>query len=111
MKFKIGDKVKIIKSNVFYDTGKNKDLGFMGEIVDCNADMYDYTVKFDKEYSFTHDCDNYTENLYRWYNSDNLGLVKENNMKTNLFANGNFILIDSKWGIIIDNIIIYESGQ
>lgn len=49
MKFKVGDRVKVIKSN--YCTGADK--GLIGTVV---GKYHGYAVEFDKAYIFTHSC-------------------------------------------------------
>ena len=69
MKFKIGDRVKVVKSN--YCTGEDK--GLIGTVVWLG---WDYIVEFDKAYYFTHSCGGVCPNLNgRFYDDDELELV------------------------------------
>ena len=73
-KFKVGDKVRIVGTD---NCGKS-DIGLVGVITcESTASGYDWTVRFDKEYDFTHVGDGVDDFRYRWYKSEWLELVEE----------------------------------
>lgn len=116
MKFEIGDKVKIIKSNTF-SLPKSWDLNLIGEIVDYNYNGWDYTVKFDKQYPFTHDCQGkYEKKLYRCYNKSGLKLAeikKGNDMEFKIsdIKTGDFVETKFGKGIVVNGILVYKNGS
>lgn len=94
MDFKVGDTVRIVKSN--YKSGE--DLNKIGKIVEIGEGVY--TVKFDKKYIFTHGCGTGDE-IYRWYFSDNdLELVKGISNKKVVILTGKY---KNKVGELINN--------
>ena len=69
MKFKVGDRVKVIKSN--FCTGADK--GLIGTVVGTD---WNCVVKFDKAYEFTHSCDGICpERNGRFYGAASLELI------------------------------------
>jgi co-chaperonin GroES (HSP10) len=74
-KFKVGDKVRIVDTD---NLGKS-DVGLVGVIArETNIPYYDWLVKFDKEYDFTHNGDTEKADFrYRWYKSEWLELADE----------------------------------
>lgn len=69
MKFKVGDRVKVIKSN--YPTGTDK--GLIGTVVFVGCSI---GVEFDKKYVFTHSCDGRCpKGNGRYYYADKLELI------------------------------------
>lgn len=72
--FKVGDKVRIVGTD---NLGKS-DVGRVGVITrESTGSGYDWTVRFDKEYDFTHTGDGSDDFIYRWYKSEWLELVEE----------------------------------
>ena len=79
-KFKIGDKVKVVKGNTFGETDK----GLVGVIVKPKYDPkpWKWEVKFDKNHLFTHSgTQNDGKSCYRYYDDKNLELVTESTTK------------------------------
>lgn len=74
-KFKVGDKVRVIKSE--FDSADDK--GLVGVIKKLATDkLYDCLVEFDKKYRFTHSGGLYDgKGVYRWYWFSQLELVEE----------------------------------
>lgn len=74
-KFKVGDKVRVVKSE--FDSADDK--GLVGVIKKVATDkIYDYLVEFDKKYHFTHSGGLFDgKSVYRWYWFSQLELVEE----------------------------------
>lgn len=74
--FQIGDRVRVVRSNVSTTHVKDADVGCVGVIVGF---LYDHacTVDFGEEYSFTHDAAGLYEykSTYRHYNDSHLELI------------------------------------
>ena len=73
-KFKIGDKVRIVKSNSVRGTDENK-IGVISMVISVTHDHYE--VDFGKPYGFTHRGYNNKLKHYRYYYGYELELVEE----------------------------------
>lgn len=79
-KFKIGDKVKVVKGN----TVGEMDNGLVGVIVKPKSDPqpWKWEVNFSENHSFTHSGSQHDgKSCYRYYNDENLELVTESTTK------------------------------
>lgn len=89
MKFKIGDKVKVIES----DAINHSDINMIGTIVENGSNSYDYTVAFDRTYPFTHGCNGKCPARNgRYYNERQLELVPAIANKIVITVEGNTTL-------------------
>ncbi len=83
MKFKVGDKVKVIESNYF----SGRDKGLVGTMVDCYGGLC--TVEFDEPHEFTHSGGRkFPKCNVRFYEEECLELVNSGNKKIVITTDG-----------------------